>query len=102
MLSRKSIRVVVTLLVRICTFSYVPALHSYVSLSTVLYIPAVPLTPQNAEYIRKQKECFLQGRAPPDFPKVQQSEADLIGVGKPEDIVEKLAREAMGLSIGVA
>jgi hypothetical protein len=62
----------------------------------------VPLTPQNAEYIQKQKECFLQGKAPPDFPRAQQLEANFKGIGKQEDIVERLGREAMGLPIEVA
>jgi hypothetical protein len=67
----------------------------------VLYIPAVPLTPQNAEYVQKQKECFIQGEAPPDFPHVQHSERTFIGIGKQEDIVGRLGREAMGLYVEV-
>jgi Protein of unknown function (DUF1479) len=68
----------------------------------VLYIPAVPLTPQNAEYVQKQRECFLQGKAPPDFPRAQHPEGNFIGIGKQEDIVERLVREAMGLYVEVA
>ena len=67
-----------------------------------MYIPAVPLTPQNAQYVQKQKECFLQGHVPPDYPRAEYSEANFIGIGKQEDIVGRLGREAMGLSVQVA
>jgi hypothetical protein len=33
-----------------------------------MYIPAVPLTPKNLEYIQEQKEAFLAGTPAPDFP----------------------------------
>jgi len=36
--------------------------------SNVLYVPAAPLCPQNARYLAKQREAFLSGGAPPDFP----------------------------------
>jgi len=67
--------------------------------SAVLYIPAVPLTPQNADYVQRQKQCFLQGEVPPDFPQVKQPDINCKGIGRQEDIVGKLARQAMGLPI---
>lgn len=36
--------------------------------SSVLYIPAVPLTPKTVEYIRDQRPFFEAGLPAPDFP----------------------------------
>ncbi|KAM5347450.1 hypothetical protein ACJ41O_010455 [Fusarium nematophilum] len=36
--------------------------------AAVFYIPAVALTPKNAEYIRDQRPTLLSGRPAPDFP----------------------------------
>ncbi|CAL1716090.1 unnamed protein product [Somion occarium] len=69
--------------------------------SSVMYIPAVPYTPQNAAYIARQKESFLQGVPPPDFP-VYKSETGFVGIGKPEDIENPIAKKAMGFQIEVA
>jgi len=76
--------------------------HTGTGDSAVLYIPAVPLTPQNAEYVQRQKECFLRGEVPPDYPRVTHPETNCKGIGKEEDIVGKLGRAAMGLPIQVA
>ncbi|KAL5490042.1 hypothetical protein ACEPAI_4875 [Sanghuangporus weigelae] len=65
--------------------------------SAVMYIPATPLTPQNLSYIDRQKETFLKGATPPDFPKTP-GEGTFVGVGKDEDIVGESARRAMGLA----
>ena len=62
---------------------------------SVIYIPAVPLTPQNKEYIDRQKTNFLCGEAPPDFPKGK-SELTLVGVATVND-VGRAGRRAMGL-----
>ncbi|THH13880.1 hypothetical protein EW146_g6392 [Bondarzewia mesenterica] len=70
--------------------------------SAVMYIPAVPMTAQNATYIQRQKETFLQGVTPPDFPKVSPEAIYPAGIGKPEDIVGPLGRRAMGFQIEVA
>lgn len=35
--------------------------------SSVLYIPACPLTIQNAEFLARQREAFLSGMPCPDF-----------------------------------
>lgn len=71
-------------------------ISEYPSYLIVIYIPAVPLTPQNADYVQRQKECFLKGQSPPDFPKG--TEENLKGLGREEDVIGKLGREAMGFS----
>ncbi|GAA5993221.1 hypothetical protein JCM10908_004515 [Rhodotorula pacifica] len=42
--------------------------HGGASDSSVLYIPAAPLTLSNAEYLKRQRERFEAGRPAPDFP----------------------------------
>ncbi|THW18328.1 DUF1479-domain-containing protein [Aureobasidium pullulans] len=42
--------------------------HAGKSDSSVLYIPACPLTERNAEYLVRQRDCFLRGTPSPDFP----------------------------------
>lgn len=42
--------------------------HGGASDSSVLYIPAAPLTSTNAEYLKRQRERFEAGRPAPDFP----------------------------------
>lgn len=64
----------------------------------MMYISAVPYTPQNAAYIAKQKESFLQGTAPPDYPQTG-SEAQFAGTGTLEDITGAAGRRAMGFVI---
>ena len=66
--------------------------------SVVMYIPAMPCTTMNAAYIQRQKESFLKGVAPPDFP-ANVGEASCVGVAKEEDIVDPLAKRAMGFTI---
>lgn len=46
----------------------VESVHKGTGPSAVMYIPAVPLTRGNAEYVRDQRESFLAKRPPPDFP----------------------------------
>ncbi|KAI0339923.1 DUF1479-domain-containing protein [Trametopsis cervina] len=72
--------------------------HTGAEDSCVMYIPAVPSTPANASYIARQKESFLQGLPPPDFPKWA-GEGGFTGLGKPEDIDTLVGRKAMGLPI---
>ena len=66
-----------------------------------MYIPAVPYTSQNAAYIEKQKESFLQGVPPPDFP-TWKGEKGFTGVGTVDDIVSPVGRKAMGFTVEVA
>ena len=62
-----------------------------------MYIPAVPLTTQNQAYIARQKDAFLNGATPQDYPKTP-GEREFIGVAKESDIVGEMARRAMGLA----
>ncbi|KAF5342342.1 hypothetical protein D9611_001342 [Ephemerocybe angulata] len=64
--------------------------------SAVMYIPAVPKTPMNLAYVARQKECFLDGQRPPDFPKGK-GEKGWVGVGAVEDVASQVGRVAMGL-----
>ncbi|KAJ3827220.1 hypothetical protein EV361DRAFT_167826 [Lentinula raphanica] len=66
--------------------------------SAVMYIPAMPTTPMNKAYVEKQKESFLQGVSPPDFPKSPQKFA---GNGEPVDFLSPIGLHAMGLPISV-
>ncbi|KAG6844690.1 hypothetical protein H0H87_004665 [Tephrocybe sp. NHM501043] len=75
--------------------------HTGIGDSAVMYIPAVPLTPLNQKYVERQKETFLKGMCPPDFPKGP-GEAAFIGTGRAEDILSPVGRIAMGLPISVA
>lgn len=65
-----------------------------------MYIPAVPYTAQNFEYVQRQRECFLKGQRPPDFPGGE-SEAAFVGVANAGDIDNEMGRRAMGLPISV-
>ncbi|BCR91340.1 DUF1479 domain-containing protein [Aspergillus chevalieri] len=63
----------------------------------VFYIPSVPLTPNNAQYVAQQRDAFLKGVPPPDFPgglgESQFSDRAQVG-----DIQSEAGRMAMGLS----
>ncbi|KAF8181305.1 hypothetical protein BJ912DRAFT_1125852 [Pholiota molesta] len=66
--------------------------------SAVMYIPAVPLTPQNQAYVERQKAAFSQGQRPPDFPKgTGEGEAGYVGIASVDDVISKEGRRAMGL-----
>ncbi|KAF8574565.1 DUF1479-domain-containing protein [Ramaria rubella] len=66
--------------------------------SSVMYIPAVPATPQNTAYLEKQKANFLNGAPPPDFPQ-NQGEIGFQYLGNDKDIVDPVGRRAMGLPV---
>ncbi|KIP06972.1 hypothetical protein PHLGIDRAFT_90163 [Phlebiopsis gigantea 11061_1 CR5-6] len=72
--------------------------HTGTEDSCVMYIPAVPHTPMNADYVARQREAFLRGVPPPDFPKWA-GETGFVGVGTPDDIVHPLGRRAMGFAV---
>jgi len=61
-----------------------------------MYIPAVPLTPQNEGYIKQQKENFLHGQRPPDFANGP-GEQGYIGVASINDVLSQEGQRAMGL-----
>jgi len=50
------------------TVHAVEAEHTGKGDSSVLYIPAVPLTRENAVYLRDQRDTFEKGLPPPDYP----------------------------------
>ncbi|OBZ69678.1 Uncharacterized protein YbiU [Grifola frondosa] len=74
----------------------VEAEHNGVGDSSVLYIPAVPLTEKNAAYLRDQRENFVGGRPPPDFPGGE-GESRFAGRGSPEGVSSAEGRRMLGL-----
>ena len=50
------------------TIHAVDKTHSGTSDSSVMYIPTAPLTERNAENLARQRDAFLRGVPPPDFP----------------------------------
>lgn len=74
--------------------------HTGSSDSSVLYIPAVPLTYKNAVYLRTQRHTFEKGIPPPDFPGGE-GESAFQGRYKPDDIpatADVEARRMLGLA----
>jgi hypothetical protein len=72
----------------------VEAAHNGCNASSVLYIPSVPLTAQNARYVlQDQREAFLAGTPGPDFPGGV-GESQFQGRGMESDIKAKDARSA--------
>lgn len=69
--------------------------------SEVMYIPAVPKTPQNWEYILRQAEAFRKGANPPDFGQAKEG-VTYVGIAVESDIKGHVGRTAMGLPIHVA
>lgn len=74
----------------------VEAEHRGMSDSSALYIPSVPLCEVNSKYVKRQRENFEQGIAPPDFPGGA-GESQHKGRGQSEDIKSTTGRRAMGL-----
>ncbi|EIN03971.1 DUF1479-domain-containing protein [Punctularia strigosozonata HHB-11173 SS5] len=64
--------------------------------SSVLYIPAVPLTRQNALHLRSQRAHFAAGLPAPDFPGGK-GESSFVHRSKPEDVEDVEARRMLGL-----
>ncbi|EPT00476.1 hypothetical protein FOMPIDRAFT_1023830 [Fomitopsis schrenkii] len=75
----------------------VEAEHTGSGDSSVLYIPAVPLTLQNAAYLRDQRETFKRGQPSLDFPGGE-GEAYFVGRVKAEDVKDKEAQRMFGLA----
>ncbi|KAJ4171445.1 hypothetical protein NW754_013213 [Fusarium falciforme] len=63
----------------------------------VFYIPSVPLTASNAQYVAQQRDAFLKGIPPPDFPGGS-GESEFADRGSTKDILSDSGRLAMGLS----
>ncbi|QRV76131.1 hypothetical protein RhiJN_04146 [Ceratobasidium sp. AG-Ba] len=72
--------------------------HKGTGVSSVMYIPAVPLTLPNAKYVAAQRDAFLAGKPPPDFPQHDgQGESGYVNKGREEHITSPEGRCAMGL-----
>lgn len=72
----------------------VEATHRGTEASSVMYIPSVPLTAQNARYvIHDQRAAFFSGTPGPDFPGGV-GESAFTGRGVESDIVSSEARAA--------
>jgi hypothetical protein len=68
--------------------------HDGIEDSSVFYIPSLPLSVKNAVYIQDQRERFLSGRTPADFPP-NDSEVDFVGRSTEADL-SPLGRKMMG------
>ncbi|TFK74767.1 DUF1479-domain-containing protein [Pluteus cervinus] len=73
----------------------VEAQHKGLSDSSVLYIPAVPLTLHNAVYLRDQRINFLSGLPAPDFPGGE-GESKFVGRATAEDVSTPEGRALLG------
>ncbi|KAI0785728.1 hypothetical protein C8Q75DRAFT_774317 [Abortiporus biennis] len=71
--------------------------HTGVGDSSVFYIPAVPLTVKNAEYLRDQRENFTAGKPAPDFPGGE-GESTFNDRPTPNDIRDIESRRLLGLA----
>ncbi|KAI0669555.1 DUF1479-domain-containing protein [Trametes maxima] len=69
--------------------------HNGAGDSSVLYIPAAPLTERNAAYLRDQRATFLQGLPAPDFPGGE-GESKFVNRVKLEDITHVDGRRVLG------
>ncbi|PCH36633.1 DUF1479-domain-containing protein [Wolfiporia cocos MD-104 SS10] len=65
--------------------------------SSVLYIPAVPLTANNAVYLRDQANTFKRGLPSPDFPGGE-GESHFVGRVTADSIKDLQARRMLGLA----
>ncbi|KAM5537853.1 hypothetical protein V8D89_008495 [Ganoderma adspersum] len=73
----------------------VEADHNGAGDSSVMYIPAVPLTERNAAYLRDQRDTFLKGYPSPDFPGGE-GESRFVGRGTVDDITHTDGRRMLG------
>jgi Protein of unknown function (DUF1479) len=74
----------------------VESVHEGKNQAIVMYIPSVPLCDMNVDYIRAQREAFLEGIPPPDFPGGI-GESKHVGKGQGCEIKGNTARAAFGL-----
>ncbi|KAL8832771.1 MAG: hypothetical protein Q9191_000041 [Dirinaria sp. TL-2023a] len=82
------------------TIHAVDKIHAGKSDSSVMYIPACPLTVGNAEYLRRQREAFWEGAPGPDFPSGV-GETQHVGRLTPDFVMQNItpeAQRAMGLA----
>ncbi|KAF2156557.1 DUF1479-domain-containing protein [Myriangium duriaei CBS 260.36] len=81
------------------TIHAVDKVHNGKGDSSVMYIPACPLTERNAKYLARQRDAFLQGIPAPDFPG---GEGESRHVGRPgvadvAQVNDKAGMRAFGL-----
>ncbi|KAH7883473.1 hypothetical protein F5I97DRAFT_1982147 [Phlebopus sp. FC_14] len=69
--------------------------------SSVLYIPAVPLSVKNAAYLCDQRTNFMHGLPAPDFPGGE-GESRFLGRGMLQDINSREGQQALGFEPFVA
>ncbi|KAI8369749.1 hypothetical protein BD560DRAFT_397722 [Blakeslea trispora] len=62
----------------------------------ILYVSSVPVCPVNSKYIKLQRDAFLAGLTPPDFPG-NHCEEKAKGRARPKDLNEQ-AKQSMGLA----
>lgn len=77
------------------TIHSVDRIHNGTGDSSVLYIPAVPLCKTSTEYAVRQRDAFLAGVPPPDFPSGDGETGG--GMGGLSDVLGDEGRRAMGL-----
>ncbi|CAE6529377.1 unnamed protein product [Rhizoctonia solani] len=72
--------------------------HNGTEDSSVMYIPAVPVTATNAAYVARQRDAFLAGMPPSDFTQYPDTgESQFAFKGLPEHIQSSEGQSAMGL-----
>ncbi|KAF4551102.1 Hypothetical protein D9617_14g075580 [Elsinoe fawcettii] len=76
------------------TIHAVDKVHQGKEDSSVMYIPACPLTEKNAEYLVRQRRAFLEGVPSPDFPG---GEGERRHVGRPgaEDVARLYGEDGL-------
>lgn len=72
----------------------VDKVHQGTGDSSVMYIPACPVTAANVEYVKRQKLDFLDGVPPPDFPGGV-GEGEHTGRATLEDLQSSTTKEGM-------
>ncbi|CAF3806651.1 unnamed protein product [Rotaria socialis] len=80
------------------TIHAVDSIHRGQSDSSVFYIPAVPLCEMNVKYLAQQRDAFLQGIPPPDFPGGE-GESHHIGRGTHEELIQLSGGRSMGFDL---
>jgi hypothetical protein len=73
----------------------VESVHRGKNQAIVMYIPSVPMCDMNVDYIKAQKEAFLKGVPPPDFPGGI-GESKHVGMGQEGSLKGVTARSAFG------
>ncbi|KZO97475.1 DUF1479-domain-containing protein [Calocera viscosa TUFC12733] len=72
--------------------------HNGPSDSSVMYIPACPMTLRNASYLARQRETFKTGATPPDYGMNIKPETGFALIATEEDIVSVEGKRAMGFA----